>query len=102
MRTAEVEVHQAAGRFTPPAGWSTQRGSHVLLMTQPYAAFARTLLGTHEYPDLRLHPGVRHGRPTTSPLTAWPSRWALAQREVPTPFQAKLLKVDSPVWPEGG
>ena len=101
MRTAEVEVHQAAGRFTA-GGVEYPAGSHVLLMTQPYAAFARTLLGTHEYPDLRLHPGGPPRPPYDVTAHSLAIQMGVGAAEVPTPFQAKLLKVDSPVWPEGG
>lgn len=56
LATADVEVRpsrqafSAGGRDYPP-------GTYVILMRQPYAAFAQTMLERQDYPDLRLYPG---------------------------------------------
>ena len=53
---AEVEIHQAkavlnaGGRRYPPGSW-------VIQLAQPYGAFAKTMLETQTYPDLRSYPG---------------------------------------------
>jgi hypothetical protein len=56
LRFADVEVHvarkpfTAAGRSYPPRSW-------VVKVAQPAGAFAKTMLETQVYPDLRLFPG---------------------------------------------
>jgi len=62
MRHGQVEVRQAlqpfsvgSERFTP--------GSYVVVLRQPYAAFAKTLLERQVYPDLREYPGGPPKRP---------------------------------------
>lgn len=62
MRHGQVEVRQAlqpfsvgADRFTP--------GTYVIVMRQPYAAFAKSLLERQTYPDLREYPGGPPKRP---------------------------------------
>ncbi len=62
MRRAQVEVRQilqpvtlGGERFTP--------GSYVIVLRQPYAAFAKALLERQVYPDLREYPGGPPRRP---------------------------------------
>ncbi len=51
-----VEVRRASAPFTAE-GRSYPDGSYVILMRQPYASFAQTLLERQVYPDLRQYPG---------------------------------------------
>jgi len=56
LQRGQVEVRTAQEPFTV----GTQRitaGAYVVVLRQPYAAFAKTLLETQHYPDLRLYPG---------------------------------------------
>lgn len=62
MRRAQVEVRQtlqpvqlAGERFSP--------GSYIVVLRQPYAAFAKALLERQAYPDLREYPGGPPQRP---------------------------------------
>ncbi len=62
MRRGQVEVRQilqpvvvGGERFTP--------GSYVIVLRQPYAAFAKALLERQAYPDLREYPGGPPKRP---------------------------------------
>ncbi len=62
LTMGDVEVRRAEAAFT--AGGATYpAGSHVVLMRQPYAAFAQTLLTEQEYPDMREFPGGPPKRP---------------------------------------
>ena len=62
LTMGDVEVRQAGEAFAA-AGASHPAGSWVVLMRQPYAAFAQTLLTVQEYPDLREYPGGPPKRP---------------------------------------
>jgi len=62
MHHGQVEVRQAlqpfsigSDRFTP--------GTYVIVLRQPYAAFAKTLLERQTYPDMREYPGGPPKRP---------------------------------------
>ena len=62
LTLGDVEVRRTEEAFMA-AGAPYAAGSHVVLMQQPYAAFAQTLLTVQEYPDLREYPGGPPKRP---------------------------------------
>ena len=62
LTMGDVEVRRAESDFTT-GGATYPAGSHVVLMRQPYAAFAQTLLTEQEYPDMREYPGGPPKRP---------------------------------------
>ena len=62
LRHAQVEVRAALGSFT--LGFERFfPGTYVIVLRQPYAAFARALLEREMYPDLRVYPGGPPQRP---------------------------------------
>jgi hypothetical protein len=85
LRRGQVEVRTALH----PVTIGTQRfaaGSYVVVLRQPYAAFAKTLLEPQHYPDLRLYPGgppvppydvTAHTLPLLMGVTAVPARDSL-------------------------
>lgn len=62
LRRAQVEVRAALGSFT--LGFERFfPGTYVVVLRQPYAAFAKALLERELYPDLREYPGGPPQRP---------------------------------------
>ena len=57
-----VEVRSARQAFTA-GGQRYAAGTYVVVLRQPYAAFAKTLLEPQHYPDRRLYPGGPPERP---------------------------------------
>jgi hypothetical protein len=62
LQRAQVEVRQATGAFTAN-GRSYPAGSYVIHTAQPYGSFAKTMLETQRYPNLREYPGGPPKRP---------------------------------------
>ncbi len=62
LTMGDVEVRQAGAPFEA-GGEPFPAGSWVVEMSQPYAAFAQTMLERQEYPDLREFPGGPPLRP---------------------------------------
>jgi hypothetical protein len=56
LQRGAVEVREARERFRVESR-TFQPGDYVIVLRQPYAAFARTLLERQDYPDLRQFPG---------------------------------------------
>ena len=56
LRRGQVEIRTALQPF-PLGGQRLSAGSYVIVLRQPYAAFAKTLLEPQHYPDQRLYPG---------------------------------------------
>ena len=62
LRRGAVEIRTALQPFTA-AGQRHAAGTYVVVLRQPYAAFAKTLLELQRYPDRRLYPGGPPERP---------------------------------------
>ncbi|HEX4949951.1 MAG TPA: M14 metallopeptidase family protein [Blastocatellia bacterium] len=62
LKRGGVEVLNAAKEFTAD-GKTYPKGTHIILMQQPYSSFAKTLLERQQYPDLREYPGGPPKRP---------------------------------------
>jgi hypothetical protein len=56
LRRGDVEIREARQPFSAE-GRAFAAGDYVVLLRQPYAAFAKTLLEAQVYPDLRMYPG---------------------------------------------
>jgi hypothetical protein len=62
LRRGGIEVRRATQDFTA-AGQNYKAGTHLIMMNQPYAAFAKAMLERQVYPDLREYPGGPPKRP---------------------------------------
>ncbi|MBO0862131.1 MAG: peptidase M14 [Chloracidobacterium sp.] len=62
LRRGGVEVMRASKDFIAD-GKKYDEGAHIIFMKQPYGAFAKTLLESQVYPDLREYPGGPPKRP---------------------------------------
>jgi hypothetical protein len=62
LQRGGVEIRTAQQAFTT-GGQRYTAGTYVVVLRQPYAAFAKTLLEVQRYPDRRLYPGGPPERP---------------------------------------
>lgn len=62
LKRGGVEVQRASKEFVAD-GKTYPANTHIVLMKQPYGAFAKTLLENQHYPDLREYPGGPPKRP---------------------------------------
>ncbi|HKQ72307.1 MAG TPA: M14 metallopeptidase family protein [Blastocatellia bacterium] len=62
LKRGGVEVMRASNDFLAD-GKKYAAGAHIIFMKQPYGAFAKTLLESQVYPDLREYPGGPPKRP---------------------------------------
>jgi len=89
MRTGAVEVHRAREPFQA-AGRRFAEGAHVILMAQPFSAFAKSLLERQRYPDLRLYKGGPPQRPYDVTAHTLPLLMGVEVVSAPEPFHATL------------
>ena len=100
LRTGAVEVHRATAEFK--AGDKTfPRQSFVVLMAQPFRAYAKDLLETQRYPDRREGPNGPPLRPYD--ITGWtlPAQMGVEGYWVARPFEAPLEPVTGPASEPG-
>jgi len=89
-----VEMHQAQQPFTAD-GKSYPAGSYVILLAQPFRAYAKDMLEPQVYPKISPAPGI----PPRAPYDV--AGWSLGMQMgvdtifVQKPFQAELKKLDS-------
>jgi len=92
LRLGGVEVHRARTPFAID-GRTVAAGSWVVLMTQPYSAFAKSLLERQRYPDIRPFPGAPAQRPYDVTAHTLPLLLGVDVTAVPAPFTADLEPV---------
>jgi hypothetical protein len=62
LHRGEVEIKQASTDFDAD-GQHFSKGSYIIVLAQPYGAFAKTLLEVQHYPSIREYPGGPLQRP---------------------------------------
>lgn len=89
LQFGAVEIHRATAAFSA-GGTQYPAGSYVIKTAQPYGGYARTMLSTQVYPDLRLFPG---GPPEPPYDVTGHTLWMLTGAKVDAvaqPFEAAL------------
>src|SRR5439155_1498504 len=111
LHRGQVQIRTALHPVTL-AGQRYAAGSYVVVLRQPYAAFAKTLLEPQHYPDLRLYPGgppvppydvTAHTLPLLMGVAAVPARDSLRiglstpiEPPAATPGSAGVAGADGP------
>ncbi|MFQ5638756.1 MAG: M14 metallopeptidase family protein [bacterium] len=95
-----VEGHQATGDFFA-GNLRFEKGSYVLLLSQPFRPYLKDMLERQTYPDLRDYPGGPPIRPYD--MTGWtlPLMMGVKAVQVDEPFEADLERVESITYPTG-
>src|SRR5205823_7488297 len=91
LQFGQVEVSMA-GPFVAD-GTQFPEGSIVILLNQPYGAYAKTLLERQKYPDLREYPGGPPKRPYDVTAQTLPLLMGVNVYEIEHPFTAELGKM---------
>jgi hypothetical protein len=67
-------------------------GDHVILMQQPYSGWAKALLESQNYPDLRMYPGGPPQRPYDTTAETLPLLFGVDVKTVDQPVSGPLVK----------
>ncbi|MBM3948556.1 MAG: hypothetical protein FJ312_04820 [SAR202 cluster bacterium] len=89
LRAAQVEVHEAQRPFEAD-GAAYRAGDRVVLLAQPNGQFAKAMLETQRYPDMRMYPGGPPKPPYDVTAHSLPIQMGVRVVEVRSPFHADL------------
>ncbi|MDD8030728.1 MAG: M14 family metallopeptidase [Acidobacteriota bacterium] len=99
LQLGGVEVHQATKDFIAD-GRYYPAGSFVILMAQPYKAYAWALLEKQKYPDLRQYPGGPPIPPYDNAGWTLPLQMGVKCDQIDKAFEVPLNKVDKVEYPK--
>jgi hypothetical protein len=94
LRTADVEVQRATADFDAD-GKHYGAGSYIVLLGQPFAAFAKSVLEVQHYPNIAQYPGGPLQRPYDVTAQTLPLLFGVTAVEVKDPFQAATKPVST-------
>jgi len=92
LRTADVEVQRATAPFTAN-GKQFSAGSYIVLLGQPFAAFAKSVLEIQHYPNIAQYPGGPLQRPYDVTAQTLPLLFGVNAVEVKDKFEASTIPV---------
>ena len=92
LRIADVEVQRATAPFTAN-GKQFAAGSYIVLLGQPFAAFAKSVLEIQHYPNIAEYPGGPLQRPYDVTAQTLPLLFGVKAVEVKDKFEASTEPV---------
>ncbi len=98
LRFGGIEIHQAKEDFAAD-GKLYPAGSFVVLLSQPYRAYAQALLERQKYPDLRENPNQDPTPPYDNAGWTLPLQMGVACDPIEKPFKTPLEKLDKIPYP---
>lgn len=100
MQRGEIEIHRANNSFTA-GGQTFAKGSHVIMLRQPYGAWAKTVLEIQHYPDLRRNPEDPPVVPYDVTAQTLPMMMGVEAVQIERKFEADLSLVKSEIHFKG-
>ena len=100
LRRGEVEIKQASADFDVD-GHRFTKGSYVIVLAQPYGAFAKTLLEIQHYPNIREYPGGPLQRPYDVTAQTLPLLLGVKAVEVKEKFDVAGALIEKATIPAG-
>ena len=97
MQRGKIEIHKARKPFRA-GGQTFATGSHVILLRQPYGAWAKTVLEIQHYPDLRRSPDDPPVVPYDVTAQTLPLMMGVDAVQVEQQFKADLGLVDAEIY----
>jgi hypothetical protein len=101
LATGGVELHRTGAAFDA-GGQGYAAGSWLVRMQQPASAFAKSLLETQSYPEIRPHPSAPLQKPYDATAHSLALLLGVAAVAVPEPFEAPAEVVARPAIEPGG